>query len=80
MGTTTALAAIELDRIQAQGIHPEADSALGKARSGVEDKVLRPLLGQPLGITRVGEVSVDKEVAQVQVDAGIVDKAGRLAW
>ncbi|MCY1412750.1 hypothetical protein D9M71_281650 [compost metagenome] len=72
--TAGAFAAVELHRIQTQHIHAEADSALGEPGFGIEDETLRPLLSLALGLGRVGEVAVDVEVAQVQVDLGALDK------
>ncbi|MNX81271.1 hypothetical protein D3C86_1129540 [compost metagenome] len=72
--TAGAFAAVELHRIQTQHIHAEADSALGEPGFGIEDETLRPLLSLALGLGRVGEVAIDVEVAQVQVDLGALDK------
>ncbi|MNE30735.1 hypothetical protein D3C80_1242670 [compost metagenome] len=70
-----ALAAIELDRVQAQYIDTEADQALGKAGAGVEDEALGPFLGLALRVGRVDEVAVDVEIAQVEAGLGVLDKA-----
>nr|BFE90818.1 hypothetical protein GCM10020185_13540 [Pseudomonas brassicacearum subsp. brassicacearum] len=72
--TGRATTAVELDRVQAQHVHAETDHALGEAGLGVEDETLGPFLGFALGIVRVGEVAVDVEVAQIEVDLGILDK------
>ncbi len=69
-----AFAAVELHRIQAQHIHAEADGALGEAGFGVENETLCPFFSLALGLGRVGEVAVDVEIAQVQVDLGTFDK------
>jgi len=74
LGTASTFAAIEFHRVQAQHVHAETDGALGKTGPGVENEALRPLFGLALGLGRVGEVAVDVEVAQVQVDLGPVDK------
>ncbi|MCY1405108.1 hypothetical protein D9M71_203420 [compost metagenome] len=73
--TGRALAAIELDRIQAEHIDTEADDALSEPGAGVEDETLGPFLGLALRVGRVDEVAVDVEVAQVEVDLGIFGKA-----
>ena len=70
-----ALTAIELDRIQPEYVHAKANGALGEAGFGVENETLRPLLGLALGLGRVGEVAVDVEVAQVEVDLGAFNEA-----
>ncbi|MNT06982.1 hypothetical protein D3C72_1416690 [compost metagenome] len=75
LGAAGALAAVELDRVEPQRIHPEAHRALGEAGADVENEILRPLFGLALRIGRVGEVAVDVEVAQVQVGAGIFNEA-----
>ena len=72
--TAGAFAAIEFHRIQAQHIHAEPDGALGETGLGVENETLRPLFSLALSLGRVGEVAVDVEVAQVQVDLGAFDK------
>ena len=72
---TGAFAAVEFHRVQPQHIHAEADGALGEPGFGIEDETLRPLLSLALSLGRVGEVAVDVEVAQVQVDLGAFDKA-----
>ncbi|MNK95355.1 hypothetical protein D3C87_1155890 [compost metagenome] len=76
LGAARAFAAIKLYRIQAQHVHAEADGALGEAGFGVEDEALRPLFSLALGLGRVGEVTVDIEVAQVEIDLGALDEAG----
>ncbi|MNF66860.1 hypothetical protein D3C84_486590 [compost metagenome] len=72
--TAGAFAAVELHRIQTEHIHAEPDGALGEPGLGIEDETLRPLLSLALGLGRVGEVAIDVEVAQVQVDLGALDK------
>ncbi|MNI56271.1 hypothetical protein D3C73_1112640 [compost metagenome] len=73
--TTGAFAAIELHRVQPQYVHAETDGALGEPGFGIEDEALRPLLSLALSLGRVGEVAIDVEVAQVEVDLGAFDKA-----
>ncbi len=61
--TAGTLAAVELERVEAKRVDTEADGALGEAGAGVENEVLRPLLGVVLRVGRVDEVAVDVEVA-----------------
>ncbi|MNI19085.1 hypothetical protein D3C73_725090 [compost metagenome] len=72
--TTGAFTTVELLRIHAQDVNAKADSALGEARLGIEDEVLRPLLSLALGVGRVGVVTVEVGVAQVQRGLAIIDK------
>ncbi len=79
LSATRTLAAIELERIQAQHVNPETHHTLGEARLGVENEALRPFLGLVLwGRTvresRVGEVAVEVGITQVERGLGIVDE------
>jgi len=72
LGVGGTFAAIELDRIQAQYVHAEADSALGETGAGIEDEALGPFFALALRVGRVDEVAVDVEVAQVEAGLGVL--------
>jgi hypothetical protein len=74
----STLAAIELDRIQAEHINTETDRALGETGAGVENEVLGPFLGNALRVGGVDEIAVDEEIPDVQIHFGIVDESGCL--
>ncbi len=79
LSTARTLAAIELDRVQAQHVNPEAHYALGEARLGVENEALCPFLGLALrrgaaGVRRIGEITVEVGITQVERGLGVVDE------
>ncbi|MNY32518.1 hypothetical protein D3C86_1667400 [compost metagenome] len=74
-----ALTAVEFLRVHTEHIHPETDGALSEPGFGVEDEVLRPLFSLALGVVRVGEVSIDVGVTQVQRGLGVIDETFGLA-
>ncbi|MNP03889.1 hypothetical protein D3C76_957870 [compost metagenome] len=73
LGAGGAAAAIELDAVQAEHVHADADGARGEAGSGVEDEALGPFLGLALGAV-ADEVAVQVEVAQVEVGLGVFEE------
>ncbi|MNR15090.1 hypothetical protein D3C85_1316050 [compost metagenome] len=73
----SALTTIKLDRIEPQYIDTEPGHALSESGFGVENETLGPLLRLALRVSRIGEIAIDVEVTQVQVDAGLIDKTGR---
>ncbi|KWV87090.1 hypothetical protein PFLmoz3_02936 [Pseudomonas fluorescens] len=70
-----ATPAIKLERVQAQHIHTKTDCALGEPGLGVENETLRPLLRATLSLRRIGVVAVEEEITQVEVGAGVFEKA-----
>ncbi|MNP42774.1 hypothetical protein D3C76_1365610 [compost metagenome] len=70
-----ALAGIQLDAEQAEGVDTDADRALGEARGVVEEEPLAPLL--LLGRCRraFAVVRVDVEVAQGEAGLAVLDEA-----
>ncbi|MNN41509.1 hypothetical protein D3C81_1556320 [compost metagenome] len=75
MRTARTFAAIELLRVHAKDVEPEADRALGEAGFGIEDEVLRPLFSLALRVGRVDEVAVEVGIAQVQRGFAVFEKA-----
>ncbi|GLF23757.1 hypothetical protein VNPA131463_45920 [Pseudomonas aeruginosa] len=74
-------AGVELDPEHRQGIHAEAQRALGIARAQVEDEALRGFLalGGALRVGRaaVAEVAVEVDGARFQARAAVLEEGGR---
>ncbi len=73
-------AGVELDPEHRQGIHAEAQRALGIARAQVEDEALRGFLALEAlwgGRAAVAEVAVEVDGARFQARAAVLEEGGR---
>uniref|UniRef100_A0A1I8ALT3 Secreted protein n=1 Tax=Steinernema glaseri TaxID=37863 RepID=A0A1I8ALT3_9BILA len=79
--TTAFGAGIELEPEQADGVHPNAQGALGKAGLVAQHKALGPFLGLGLRGLVLAKVAVEVEVAQFHAGLAVIDKGrvGRAA-
>ena len=77
-GAAGAAAGVELQAESTDGIHAEADGALGVTGFVAQQKALRPFLGLGLAFaaTLLAEIAVHVEIAQLHAGLAVFDEGG----